>query len=93
MIQKPDDTEMLKVLLDVLVDHPDAAVALGVGIADAPAAVRTAVIDEDELEILERLRLDGLDSATHPFFHIVNGHDNAYARNVLHVEAPPVPST
>lgn len=23
MIQKPDDTEMLKVLLDVLIDHPD----------------------------------------------------------------------
>ena len=23
MVQKPEDTEMLKVLLDVLVDHPD----------------------------------------------------------------------
>ena len=64
----------------LLVDDPDAAVLCRCGIAQSRAAVRGAVVHQNQLKIRKGLGKDGIDAVIQVFFHPVHRHDDADLR-------------
>ena len=69
-----------------LVDHPDAAVLLGKFIADGPAAVRGAVIHQNDLQVGIGLIPNGFHAFGQVILHLVDGHD--HTEQALHAFLP-----
>ena len=59
-----------------LMDHPNSAVRTGIAIAHGRTTVRTAVIDQDDLNIAVGLATQGLDTFIQIRFHFVNRHND-----------------
>ena len=60
-----------------LVDHPDAGILRGGGIAQRRAIIRRAVLHKDQLKVRKGLRQNGINTFWQIAFHIVHRHDDA----------------
>ena len=58
--------------------NADAGIAPGTAIHDRAAAVRRAVVDDQELEIPKRLGQDTFDGLRQVSFPVMNGNDDGY---------------
>ena len=61
----------------LLVDDPDAAVLCRCGIAQSRAAVRRAIVHQDQLKIREGLGKDGSDAGAQKTLCLIYRHDDA----------------
>ena len=63
----------------LLVNLADAAVPLRIRLHDRRAAVLRAVVDQDQLEIIKRLREDAVQAPGQIRLHLIDRHDHAHA--------------
>lgn len=55
-------------------EHADAGGFAGVCVAYCAGLVFAAVVDEEQLEVGERLREDAVDAARQVLLHVINGN-------------------
>ncbi len=59
---------------------PEPFVFCGVGVADLPAAVRGAVVDDDDLDLFHRLTCQAIQAALQPGLYIIDRNDHTDQR-------------
>ena len=60
-----------------LVDHPDPGIPGRIFVADGAAAVRGAIVHQDQLKVRDRLGKNGIHAPGKIAFHLINRYDNA----------------
>ena len=67
-------------------DGDNPRIACGVLVNDRRTSVGRAVVDQNDLYVLERLRQNGVDALAELFLHTVNGDNNGYFG--IHLRTP-----